>query len=136
MHALPTRDAILIAAAAFHRRIRMSLRPAKLIRTWKNNQEGVAELRRAAARLAQGNPGSSAAARELSRILATAEVQVLPRSRAQSGRIHKPLLGPAMAAKVATDWAEAAQLNRDYAIHKELRAWCSGVTVGHVETRT
>ena len=73
----------------------MSSPCAKLIKDLEEQRKKeVAELRRAAAHtpLAQGNPGGSAAAQELSRILATAEVQVAS-LRARVDENTQPLLG-------------------------------------------
>ena len=46
-----------------------------------------------------------------------------------SGRIHKPLLGRnGRCPERASIEAEAAQLNRDYAIPRTMKTWCSGVS--------
>lgn len=86
----------------------------------EQKRKEVAELRKAAlAAPVTGGPNSSLAQQELSRMLAAAEVQVAGlRARVDE---YSSRYGQALAAvKTAPQLeAEAAQLNRDYAIHKK-----------------
>lgn len=87
----------------------------------EQRKKELVELRRAASHtpLAQGNSGGSAAAQELSRILATAEVQVAS-LRARVDEYSSRYAAAMAAVRNAPQLeAEAAQLNRDYAIHKK-----------------
>lgn len=87
----------------------------------EQKRKEVAELRKAAiaAPAAAGGPGANMVQQELSRMLAAAEVQVAGlRARVDeySARYNQALAAVKTAPQME---AEAAQLNRDYAIHKK-----------------
>lgn len=96
----------------------------KLIKDLEDQRKKeLADLRRAAMQMptlgSSGGGGGSAAAQELSKILATAEVQVAS-LRARVDEYSSRYASAMAAVKSAPQLeAEAAQLNRDYAIHKK-----------------